>query len=62
MSEDRDNHPFDMFVTIGSKTNDFFNFPNGVPHLTALDISGIYTSLTFFLKLVRKFFVNLNII
>lgn len=40
MSEERDNHPFDMFVSIGSKTNDFFNCPNGLPHLTALDISG----------------------
>lgn len=48
MSEDKDNHPFDMFVSIGSKTNDFLNSIDAVPHLTALDISGKKSNINVF--------------
>lgn len=40
MSEDRDNHPFEMFVSIGSKTNEFLNKEKVLENLTTLDISG----------------------
>lgn len=40
MSEDRDHHPFDMFVSIGSRTNEFLNREKVLEHLTAIDISG----------------------
>lgn len=41
MSEDRDHHPFEMFVSIGSKTNEFLNREKVLEHLTAIDISGM---------------------
>ncbi|KAG8297035.1 regulation of ligase activity protein, partial [Homalodisca vitripennis] len=40
MSEDRDNHPFEMFVSMGSKTNEFLSRENALEHLTSIDISG----------------------
>lgn len=40
MSEDRDNHPFEMFVSIASKTNEFLNKERVLDKLTSLDISG----------------------
>lgn len=40
MSEDRDNHPFEMFVSVGSKTKEFLNKENVLENLTTLDISG----------------------
>uniref|UniRef100_A0A1B6DCA2 Uncharacterized protein n=1 Tax=Clastoptera arizonana TaxID=38151 RepID=A0A1B6DCA2_9HEMI len=40
MSEDKDFHPLEMFVSINSKTNEFLNSVDAVPYLTALDISG----------------------
>uniref|UniRef100_A0A1B6MT34 Uncharacterized protein n=1 Tax=Graphocephala atropunctata TaxID=36148 RepID=A0A1B6MT34_9HEMI len=40
MSEDRDNHPFEMFVSMGSKTNEFLSRENALENLTSIDISG----------------------
>ncbi|XP_066996742.1 protein zyg-11 homolog B isoform X2 [Anabrus simplex] len=40
MSDEKDNHPFDMFTPMRSKVTDFLRAVDKVPHLTSLDISG----------------------
>lgn len=54
MSEDRDHHPFDMLISIGSKTNEFLNRESVLENLTALDISGKFTKRLFVETEVQK--------
>lgn len=60
MSEDRDSIPFDLFVSMGSKTNDFLNKENVLENLTAIDISGGY-HLSTDIELCRLQIFNLRV-